>query len=66
MDICTIASQNAQGGINLQCKDNETSQSRSLEFVEQKGKLPADETKGSAFLVQVKSLYVIHHTCICV
>ncbi|PNY01603.1 regulator of telomere elongation helicase 1-like protein, partial [Trifolium pratense] len=57
--ICHIASQNAQGDIDLQCKDNVTSQSRSSELLKQN--LPADSTpstadgtQGSAFLAQVR------------
>ncbi|CAJ2661269.1 unnamed protein product [Trifolium pratense] len=53
------ASQNAQGDIDLQCKDNVTSQSRSSELLKQN--LPADSTpstadgtQGSAFLAQVR------------
>ncbi|WJX74795.1 DNA helicase [Trifolium repens] len=55
------ASQNAQGDINLQCKDNVISQSRSSELLRQKDNLPAestpstaDGTQGSAFLAQVR------------
>ncbi|AES68026.2 regulator of telomere elongation helicase 1 homolog [Medicago truncatula] len=54
------ASQNAQGDVDPQCKDNVTSQSRNLEFLRQKDNLPADSTptsdgtQGSAFLAQVR------------
>ncbi|CAK8535776.1 unnamed protein product [Lathyrus sativus] len=54
-------SQNAQGDIDLQCKDNVTSPSRNTEFLRQKDNLPADSTpstadgtQGSAFLTQVR------------
>ncbi|MCI30756.1 regulator of telomere elongation helicase, partial [Trifolium medium] len=57
--ICHIASQNAQRDIDLQCKDNATSQSRSSQLLRQKDTLPADSTpstadgtQGSAFLAQ--------------
>ncbi|GAU11015.1 hypothetical protein TSUD_113080, partial [Trifolium subterraneum] len=55
------ASQNAQGCIDLQCKDNVTSQSRSSELLRQNDNLPADSTPStvdgtqvSAFLAQVR------------
>ncbi|CAJ2661268.1 unnamed protein product [Trifolium pratense] len=55
------ASQNAQGDIHLQCKDNVASQSRSSQLLRQKDNLPADSTpstadgtQGSAFLAQVR------------
>lgn len=54
------ALQSSQGDIDLQCKDNVTSQSRNLEIVGQKDNLPADSTptadgtQGLAFLAQVR------------
>lgn len=69
-----IASQSAQGGVDLRHKDGVASDS--LELIRQKGNLPddfvpsvGDETKGSAFLAQVKSLfhlYVIHGSASCI
>lgn len=68
--IYNIACQNAEGVGEQQRKDDVISQSRSPEFVKQKGNLPTDyapstgdETQGSAFLAQVKSLL---YTWICI
>ncbi|KAJ1404108.1 regulator of telomere elongation helicase 1-like protein isoform X1 [Sesbania bispinosa] len=53
------SNEHSSGGVDLQCKDIRTSQSRSPEFVREKASLPVDsapgdETQGSAFLAQVR------------